>query len=333
MSGDHEGTHEWIMAEAGRLQELGETEPRLARDPVNQPQVHTWLEALGESNPVFRDTPEAHAIHGGPVAPPAMAQVWTMRGLGLPGGHPAGGVGGPDVLQGMMQVLDKAGYTSVLGTNADQVYDRYLRPGETVSISTRLESVVGPKTTGVGEGYFVTTTSVWRVGDEQVASMTFRVLKFKPGTAAPRVDRTRTLRPMVNRDTAFFWEGARAGELRIQRCNACGTLRHPPGPMCPSCHAADRGYVVAGGTGTVFSFVVHHAPQVPGKELPLPLVLVELDPVDGTSGLRMVGELRRCEGGPDPATVAVGDRVRVVFDRIDDDLTLVAWTPLEEGSR
>ena len=45
----------------------------------------------------------------------------------------------------------------VLGTNCEQTYDRYLRVGEEVTVTTRLESVVGPKQTGVGEGYFVTT--------------------------------------------------------------------------------------------------------------------------------------------------------------------------------
>ena len=46
----------------------------------------------------------------------------------------------------MMQLLDRrAGFTAVLGTNCDQTYDRYLRVGEEVTVTTRLESVVGPK--------------------------------------------------------------------------------------------------------------------------------------------------------------------------------------------
>lgn len=318
--------HDWIMEQAARLTAVGETEPRLARDPVNQPQIHTWLEAIGDPNPVFRDTEEADRIHGGPVAPPAMAQVWTMWGLGLPSSDEGGAPDkGADPLHQMMGVLDEAGFTSVLGTNCDQTYDRYLKPGERVSVSTRLESVVGPKRTGVGEGYFVTTRSVWRVGDEQVATMMFRVLKFRPAgadaTTTAALDRTRTVRPVRNRDTQFFWDGTAAGELRIQRCNACGALRHPPGPMCPACHAADRGYVVASGRGTVFSYVVHHAPQVPGKQLPLVLAVVELD-----EGVRMVGELR----GVSPDEARVGARVRAVMDRIDDDLTLVAFEHVEE---
>lgn len=121
------------------------------------------------------------------------------------------------------------------------------------------------------------------------------------------------VRPVVNRDNAYFFEGTKAGELRIQRCNACAALRHPPGPACPDCGALDRGFIVAAGEGTVFSYVVHHAPQVPGKELPLVIALVDLD-----EGVRMVAEMT----GP----VEIGDRVRVGWNKIDDELTLPVWT-------
>jgi uncharacterized OB-fold protein/acyl dehydratase len=292
------------MAAADKQIALGETAPRLARDPVNQPMINNWVEAVGDSSPVYADSELARSLHNGPVAPTAMAQVWTM--YGLDSARPSG-----DPLHGTMKVLDEAGFTSVLGTNCDQTYSRYLRLGEQVAITSRLESVVGPKKTGVGEGYFVTTENTWWVGDEPVATMQFRVLKFKPRPASA-VDPSHTLRPNRSRDTDFFWEGSAAGELRIQKCNACGVLRHPPGPFCPSCHSTDRGYVVASGSGTVHSWLVHHAPQVPGKQLPLRLALVEL-----TEGVRMVGEVRD--------EVAIGDAVELVFQRIDDDLTLPQW--------
>lgn len=305
--------HAWIMARAEEIKGWGESAPRAGRDPVNQPMIHNWVEAIGDDNPVYRDTDEARRLHGGPVAPTAMAQVWTMGGLN-PVRDPK------DPLHSMMQALDRAGFSSVLGTNCDQTYARNLRPGESVEVTTVLDSVVGPKTTGVGEGYFVTTRSIWRVGGEEVATMLFRVLKFKPGKRKPSKAEllARTIRPMRNRDTDFFWEGTAAGELRIQKCDACGALRHPPGPMCPSCHATSRAYVVASGRGTVFSFVEHHAPAVPGKELPLLLALVDLE-----EGVRMVGELH----GSTAAEAAIGMPVEVVFDRVDDELTLPSWRP------
>ena len=135
---------------------------------------------------------------------------------------------------------------------------------------------------------------------------------------------TTSLRPQVTPDNAFFWAGTAAGELRIQRCAACGALRHPPGPMCPACGVpSDGGYVVAAGTGEVFSYVVHHHPPVPGKRLPLVVALVQLP-----EGVRMVGEMP----GVRPDLVRIGLPVRATFVRVDDDLnpfTLPAWRPSE----
>ncbi|HET6153546.1 MAG TPA: OB-fold domain-containing protein [Marmoricola sp.] len=304
-----EWTHDRIMAEVETFKAAGDTAPREARDPINQPMINNWTEALGETDPRYR-------AGGDGIAPPAMAQVWTMYGLDP--ARPA-----DDPLHGTMQMFDEAGFKSVLGTNCDQTYLRDVRVGETVSITTRLEAVVGPKVTGVGEGYFVTTMNTWWVGDgvdrEAVATMLFRVLKFKPAkrvsTGSTTVDKTQLVRPQLNQDTAYFWEGTAIGELRLQKCNVCGELRHPPGPMCPTCHAANRGYVVASGKGTVFSFIVHHAPKLPGKELPVTLALIELE-----EGLRMIGEV---QGRRDE--IAVGAPVQVVFEKIDDGLTLAQW--------
>ncbi len=287
-----------IAAAARRIVATGESAPRVARDPVNLPMIHHWLDAMGDTNPAY----EARS-----TAPPAMVQVWTMPGLRRP-------TGVTDPFAEMLAVLDGAGYTSIVATNSEQTYHRPLRLGEVIEVRTRLTDVVGPKRTALGEGYFVTTASTWYSGTEPVGTMMFRVLKFKPGKAAtPDV-----IRPVVNRDTEFFWAGTAVGELRIQRCAGCGTLRHPPGPACPACGELKPEYVLAAGTGEIYSYVVHRHPPVPGRQLPIVVALVAL-----TEGVRMVGEVR----GVEPDDVRIGAPVRVEFVRVDDDLTLPAWRP------
>jgi uncharacterized protein len=309
-------TPEEILQAAAQVKAAGASAPRLARDPVNQAMINNWVEAIGDTNPIYVDETAARSAgHDGIVAPPAMIQVWTMYGL-----H--GQRGGDDPLGQMTNLLDSAGHTSVVATNCEQTYHRYLRIGEQVSVTTELDTVVGPKRTALGEGWFVTTRSTWFVGDEPIAEMLFRVLKFAPGTAAPVADRAQTLRPVISQDTAFFWEGTAAGELRIQHCPTCGRLRHPPGPMCPSCGAEKQDWVVAAGRGTVFSYVVHHHPKVPGKQLPFVVALVELD-----EGVRMLGELIDV----DPAAVSIGMPVEIALTRIDDELTLPFWSPVSRG--
>lgn len=125
------------------------------------------------------------------------------------------------------------------------------------------------------------------------------------------------VRPVIDRDNAYFFEGTAAKELRIQRCNACGTLRHPPGPACQECDAYDRGYVVSAGQGTVYSYTVIHAPKVPGKVLPLVVALLDLD-----EGVRMVAEVT---GVPPEEGLTIGERLVVDWNVIDDELTLPIW--------
>ena len=310
---------EAIREAADRIKVAGPSAPRLGRDPVNQPMINNWVEAIGDANPVYTDAGFAAAsVHGGLVAPPAMAQVWTMGGL-----HSAVPDRVDDPLQLMIQVLDEAGFTSIVATNCEQEYHRYLRHGDRVSVQTVLQDVTGPKRTALGEGWFVTTRSTWSVAGQPVASMMFRVLKYRPPAApapatevAAELTAGPVLRPVVSPDTAFFWAGTAVGELRIQRCEGCGRLRHPPGPRCPACGAAKPGYQVAAGTGEVYSYLVHHHPPVPGKQVPFVVALVTL-----TEGVRVVGELL----GVPPDQVRIGLPVRAEFVRIDDELTLPAW--------
>jgi uncharacterized OB-fold protein len=272
--------------------------------------INNWVEAIGDDNPIYVDEAAAKAAgHPGIVAPPAMAQVWTMNGL-----H--GSRAADDPLGLMMAALDAEGFISVVATNCEQIYHRYPELGEQLSVTTRLDEVVGPKTTGLGVGWFVTTRNVWYSGDEPVAEMLFRVLKFTPPEPKRAPEPVRVTRPMISLDTKFFWDGTKVGELRIQRCTDCGTLRHPPGPMCPSCGCERMDYVVASGRGDIFSYVVHHHPKVPGKQLPIVIALVELD-----EGVRMLGELVDA----DVAAVEIGAPVEIALTKIDDDLTLPYW--------
>ncbi|RFD24679.1 DNA-binding protein [Mycobacterium uberis] len=306
-----------------QIKAVGNSKSRLARDPVNRPMINNWVEAIGDRNLIYVDDAAARAAgHPGIVAPPAMIQVWTMVGLG--GVRPK-----DDPLVSMIKLFDDVGYIGVVATNCEQKYHRYLRSGEHISVSSELGDVVGPKQTSLGEGWFINQHIVWQVGDEDVAEMDWRILKFKPcngyasrDTVPTDLDVGTMMRPSVSRDTAFFWEGVKVHELRVQRL-ADGGLQHPPVPAIWQDKAAPIDYVVVSGKGTVFSFVVHHAPKVPGRTLPFVIVLVELD-----EGVRMLGELRNV----DPAVVEIGMRVRAAY--IDfpvsdsgPEWTLYFWEP------
>jgi uncharacterized OB-fold protein len=77
----------------------------------------------------------------------------------------------------------------------------------------------------------------------------------------------------------------------------------------------------------VWSFIVPHPPLLPAfaEYAPYNAIIVELDD-DPT--IRFAGNLVASADGPineiDPATIAIGERVRVVFHQIDD-VALPRW--------
>src|SRR5438309_3628216 len=85
--------------------------PVIAADPINQPMIRHWCDAIGDDLPVYTDAAAAEAsAHGEIIAPPAMLQAWTMRGL-----RPrAAGANAQDQL---LRLLDSMGFTSVVATN------------------------------------------------------------------------------------------------------------------------------------------------------------------------------------------------------------------------
>jgi uncharacterized OB-fold protein/acyl dehydratase len=300
--------------------------PDRGADPVNQPMIRHWVEAVGDENPVYVDADAAAAsVHGEVVAPPVMLQAWVMRGVRP---RPAAGGTAQDEL---MRLLDDAGFTSVVATNCEQEYERYVHLGDHLSTTTTIESVSDEKATGLGVGHFVTTRVEYRTDDgELVGTMRFRILKFKPGTGRgagkeregggekERRERRRRPRPALTQDNTFWFEGAREHKLLIQRCASCGKLRHPPRPMCGECRSLEWDTVEASGRGTVYSYVVNHHPQVPAFDYPLAVGLVELE-----EGTRLVANVV----GVEPADVHVGMPVEVEFVDHDPELTLPAFHP------
>ena len=147
---------------------------------MNQPMIRHWCDAMEDHNPVYTDPAAAAASwHGGIVAPPAMLNAWTMPGLP---GRPARQME-EDPAGACYSDLDAAGYTSVVATNSDHEYTRYLRLGDLVHGKGVVEDVSEEKTTALGVGHFVTTRTEYVNQDgDPLGGMRFRILKFRPGT-------------------------------------------------------------------------------------------------------------------------------------------------------
>lgn len=120
--------------------------------------------------------------------------------------------------------------------------------------------------------------------------------------------------PLINRDVGFFYEGFNQGELRVQRCNGCGSLRHPPSPFCPKCHSGDWEAVATSGRGTLHSYTIHHYPPIPPWKTPHVVGLADM-----AEGFRFVAAMP----DTDPADLRIGQPVTVVITEVQSGY----WLP------
>lgn len=122
-----------------------------------------------------------------------------------------------------------------------------------------------------------------------------------------------------------FWAGARRGELRVQRCRACGLHQHYARLACSHCGAADPEWVTASGYGTVYSFTVIRQNGVPPfpERVPFVVAAVDLD----ERGARVLGAMPDL----DPDRARIGMRVVAAFRPASDEYGFVDFRPADGG--
>lgn len=127
--------------------------------------------------------------------------------------------------------------------------------------------------------------------------------------------------PRIDEESKGYWEACGRGELYVQRCRDCDTLRHYPRALCPSCLSEQVEWIRCSGRGKVYTFTVTYQNQAPGfrDQLPYVLAYVELD-----EGPRMLTNIVDCE----PGSVEIGMAVQVAFDELTDEIALPKFRPL-----
>jgi uncharacterized OB-fold protein len=127
--------------------------------------------------------------------------------------------------------------------------------------------------------------------------------------------------PNPTPEDAEFWEGARRGELRIQRCTTCGRHQHYPRLLCMHCGRETIEWVTASGLGTIYSFTVVRQNGVPPFDERVPFVVATVDLDE--PGARILGAMP----GLSPAAARIGMRVRAVFRPANERLGFVDFAP------
>lgn len=153
-------------------------ERRGGQDPVNTPMIRHWVEAIGLPGDIHLDDAYAKSVgRQGAVAPVAMAQTWIMRGYAATVHPPVE----RDGFAELVELLNAGGYTSVVATNSDFRFHRELQVGDEISYEEVVTDISQEKSTGLGDGRFITTTKTYFDHNGQiVATQVWRTLRFKP---------------------------------------------------------------------------------------------------------------------------------------------------------
>jgi len=125
--------------------------------------------------------------------------------------------------------------------------------------------------------------------------------------------------PKPTPETQHYWDGAKSGELRLQRCTACETAYFPPRPFCPECGSRDVAVFRASGRGTLHSYIINHV-GAPGMPAPFAVAVVELE-----EGPRLMANIHECEQTPEALQLDMP--LEVTFEKVTDEITLPQFKP------
>jgi uncharacterized protein len=122
--------------------------------------------------------------------------------------------------------------------------------------------------------------------------------------------------------TDFFFAGAKAGQLRIQRCQDCGMYVHLPRPVCRRCLSFNLADEQVSGDATLYSWSVATKPFHPFFVDRVPYIFATVELVEQPK-LHLVTNLI----GVKPDAVKIGMALRVDFEALSEDLTVPMFRP------
>jgi len=119
---------------------------------------------------------------------------------------------------------------------------------------------------------------------------------------------------------AEYREFLEAGELRMQRCGSCGTVRHPARWLCPECLSTEWSWDQLTGDGEVETFVWYFQSLDPRfTNLPYNVAIVRLD-----QGPRVITNVLETAFGK----LSVGLKVKARITRSEAGKALLCFAPV-----
>lgn len=117
-----------------------------------------------------------------------------------------------------------------------------------------------------------------------------------------------------------YFDGARSGKLRLQRCDDCGNWMFPVRGRCQSCGSTQIKWADASGRGTVYTHALLRREYHPRHAGRLPVIMAQ---VDLEEGVRVNTNLVDVE----PGAVKAGMKVTVAFEHSPVGEAVVVFRP------
>lgn len=128
--------------------------------------------------------------------------------------------------------------------------------------------------------------------------------------------------PVIQPWSREFWEGTKDNKLLVQECKDCGARIFYPRKACPECWSSNLGWLESVGRGKIYTYTVTMTgvEKVFAEDLPYVIACIDLE-----EGIRMMSRIVEC----DPETVKIGMDVEVVFEKVNDDITMPFFKPVQ----
>ena len=134
---------------------------------------------------------------------------------------------------------------------------------------------------------------------------------------------TRILPPLTEL-TRDYWQGCRAGELRLQLCQDCGQYQFYPRNICSHCSCVDLQWTRASGRGKVASFTIVRRGISQAYKAPYVVALIDLQ-----EGPRMMSNIV----GETHEDIAIGRLVTADFEAWSEEISLPVFRLVDEGGK
>ena len=122
--------------------------------------------------------------------------------------------------------------------------------------------------------------------------------------------------PQPTPETQDFWDGTKAGELRLQRCTACSNVYFPPRPFCPNCASRKVESFVSSGRGKLSTYIINTRPA-PGFEADAPYAIAVVELNEGPRLMTSIVGVAQT-----PETLPIDAAVEVAFEAVSEAISL-----------